>query len=74
MSAIFSVAVIVPKAYAAPPADALVFIDSGLREHLMTPSPGVGNLIPGQGGPRPSRSPVPNLPTPIPNVPGLFGR
>jgi hypothetical protein len=51
-----------------------VFIDSGLREHLMTPSPGIGNLIPGQGGPQPSRSPVPNLPIPIPNVAGLFGR
>jgi uncharacterized protein involved in outer membrane biogenesis len=35
--------------------------------------PGVGNLIPGQGG-QPSRSPVPNLPIPIPNIPGLFGR
>jgi hypothetical protein len=39
----------------------------------MTTSPGVGNLIPGQGG-QPSRSPVPNLPIPIPNIPGLFGR
>jgi uncharacterized protein involved in outer membrane biogenesis len=34
--------------------------------------PVIGNLVPGQGGS--SRSPLPNIPLPIPNIPGLFGR
>ena len=41
--------------------------------------PGVGNLLPGQGGggqQQPSPSPIPNIPIPIPipNIPGIFGR
>jgi len=35
--------------------------------------PVIGNLLPGQGG-SPSRSPIPNIPIPLPNIPGLFGR
>jgi uncharacterized protein involved in outer membrane biogenesis len=34
--------------------------------------PGVSNILPGQGAP--PRSPIPNIPLPIPNIPGLFGR
>jgi hypothetical protein len=41
---------------------------------MISTLPGVGNLIPGQGGGQSSgqqRSPIPNLPLPIPNI---FGR
>jgi uncharacterized protein involved in outer membrane biogenesis len=33
--------------------------------------PVIGNILPGGG---PSHSPIPNIPIPIPNIPGLFGR
>jgi hypothetical protein len=35
----------------------------------------IGNLLPGQsGGSQPSRSLIPNIPIPLPNIPSLFGR
>ena len=57
----------VPKAYAAPPADALVSIASGWQEHPMTRATRKRLLIVVGG--------VVGLHlVPIPNIPGLFGR
>ncbi len=36
--------------------------------------PIIGNLVPGQGGGSQSPSILPNIPIPLPNIPGLFGR
>ena len=41
---------------------------------MVSTLPVIGNLLPGQGGQSPSRSPIPNIPIPLPNIPGLFGR
>ena len=43
---------------------------------MVSTLPVIGNLLPGQGGGQqaPPRSPIPNIPIPLPSIPGLFGR